>query len=170
MAQLVKHLTLDFSSGHDHTVCGFTPHIGLRADSRTCLGFCLSFFLCPFPAFVLLLSLKINKLKKMLIQFWERERVCVCAWAGERQRDRAIEDPKWALRWQQWAWCRAQIHEPEDHDLSLSWTSTDWAIQVPQENYILIGLRYILRFTFSTPRVSMNTKWYVLDTKTLDFY
>ena len=33
MAQLVKCLTLDFSSGHDLMVCEFKPHIGLCADS-----------------------------------------------------------------------------------------------------------------------------------------
>ena len=33
MAQLVRYLTLDFSSGHDLTVRGFKPHIQLCADS-----------------------------------------------------------------------------------------------------------------------------------------
>ena len=33
MTQSVKHLTLDFSSGHDITVHEFEPHIGLCADS-----------------------------------------------------------------------------------------------------------------------------------------
>ena len=33
VAQLIKHLTLDFSSGHDLTVRGFEPHIGFCADS-----------------------------------------------------------------------------------------------------------------------------------------
>ena len=33
MAQSVKCLTLDPSSGHGLTVCGFKPHIGLCADS-----------------------------------------------------------------------------------------------------------------------------------------
>ena len=32
-AQWVKHLTLDFGSGHDLAVCRFEPHIGLCADS-----------------------------------------------------------------------------------------------------------------------------------------
>ena len=32
-AQLVKHLTLDFGSGHDLTVCEFEPRIGLPAVS-----------------------------------------------------------------------------------------------------------------------------------------
>ena len=31
--QLVKYLTLGFGSGHDLTVRGFEPHIGLCADS-----------------------------------------------------------------------------------------------------------------------------------------
>ena len=33
MAQLVMHLTLDFSSGHDLMVCEFEARVGLSADS-----------------------------------------------------------------------------------------------------------------------------------------
>ena len=33
MAQSVKHLTLDLSSGHDLIVRGIEPHVGLCADS-----------------------------------------------------------------------------------------------------------------------------------------
>ena len=33
VAQLLKHLTPDFSSGHDFTVCEFDPYIGLAAVS-----------------------------------------------------------------------------------------------------------------------------------------
>ena len=33
VAQLVKHSTLDSGSGHDLTVCGLEPHVGLCADS-----------------------------------------------------------------------------------------------------------------------------------------
>ena len=33
MAQLVKHPTLDFGSGHDLAVRGIEPHVGLQADS-----------------------------------------------------------------------------------------------------------------------------------------
>ena len=33
MAQSAKHLTLDFGSGHDLTVCGFEPQARLCADS-----------------------------------------------------------------------------------------------------------------------------------------
>ena len=32
VAQVVKHLTLDFGLGHDLTVCESEPHIGLCAD------------------------------------------------------------------------------------------------------------------------------------------
>ena len=32
MVQLVKHPTLDFSSGHDLSVCEIKPHVGLCAD------------------------------------------------------------------------------------------------------------------------------------------
>ena len=33
MAQLVKHPTLDFSSGHDRMVYETEPHVGLHTDS-----------------------------------------------------------------------------------------------------------------------------------------
>ena len=33
MAQSVEHLTLDFGSGHDLSVCEFEPHIGLLTGS-----------------------------------------------------------------------------------------------------------------------------------------
>ena len=33
MAQCVKHLTLNFGSGHDFMVCEFKPHVGLWTDS-----------------------------------------------------------------------------------------------------------------------------------------
>ena len=33
VAQSVEHLTLDFSLGHDLTVRGFEPHVGLSADN-----------------------------------------------------------------------------------------------------------------------------------------
>ena len=32
VVQLIKHPALDFGSGHDLTVCGFEPQIGLCAD------------------------------------------------------------------------------------------------------------------------------------------
>ena len=40
VAQSVKHLTLDFSSGHDLTVREFKPRAGLCTDDerRACLG------------------------------------------------------------------------------------------------------------------------------------
>ena len=55
----------DFGSGHDLTVRGFKPGIGLCADSLepgACFGFCVSFSLCSSPAHALSPSLsKINK-------------------------------------------------------------------------------------------------------------
>ena len=63
MAQSVKHLTLGFGSGHDLTVCGIKPHVGLPADSVDPTWNSLSPSLSdPPPAHTL--SLKINKLKK----------------------------------------------------------------------------------------------------------
>ena len=38
MAQLVKHLTLDFGSGHDLMVCEIKPCVGLHDGSMEPLG------------------------------------------------------------------------------------------------------------------------------------
>ena len=56
VAQSVERLTLGFGSGHDFTVCGIDPHIGLHAEHGVCLGSSLSLSLCPLP-FSLSLSL-----------------------------------------------------------------------------------------------------------------
>ena len=53
VAQLVKHLTLDFSSGHDFTVHEIEPQVGLCPDNAKPSWDSL------FPS--LSLSLKINK-------------------------------------------------------------------------------------------------------------
>ena len=53
----------DFGSGHDLTVCGFEPRVGLCADGSepgACFRFCVSLSLCPSSARTLSLS-KINK-------------------------------------------------------------------------------------------------------------
>ena len=50
----------DFSSGHDLTVCGFKPCVGLCPDSSepgTCFGFCVSLFLSAPPPMTRSLSL-----------------------------------------------------------------------------------------------------------------
>ena len=63
MAQAVKRLTLDFSSGRDLTVPEFEPRIGLLADSSEAAwaSLCLPFSL-PLPhLFSLSLSLSQNK-------------------------------------------------------------------------------------------------------------
>ena len=51
VAQSAERLTLDFSSGHDLTVCGIGPHIRLRADSVEPAWDSLptSHSLCPAP-------------------------------------------------------------------------------------------------------------------------
>ena len=76
VTQVVKHLNLDFGSGHNRLVCGIKPHIGLCADSAepawdSCsLSVSLSLCLSAPPPFTLSLSLFlclskwINKLKK----------------------------------------------------------------------------------------------------------
>ena len=56
MAQSVRHLTLDFGSGHDVMVHGFEPCIGLGI---------LSLPVCPSPTHSFSLSLSRNKLKKI---------------------------------------------------------------------------------------------------------
>ena len=55
MAQSIKHLTLDLSSGHDLAVCGIEPRIRLCTESTESAWDSLS--LPPS----LLLSLKMNK-------------------------------------------------------------------------------------------------------------
>ena len=59
VAQPAKHPTLDFSSGHDITVCEFEPHVGLCANSTEPAWGSLSPFLsAPLPS---TLSLSQNK-------------------------------------------------------------------------------------------------------------
>ena len=67
VAGSVKRLTLGFGSGHDLTIGGFEPRVGLHADSSALIAWSLlgilSLPLCrPFPR-SLSLSLKINKMK-----------------------------------------------------------------------------------------------------------
>ena len=57
MAQSVKHPTPGFGSGHDLTVSGFGPHVGLHADSMETSWDSLSPSLSVPP----LLSLSQNK-------------------------------------------------------------------------------------------------------------
>ena len=59
---MVERRTLGVSSGHDLTVCGFEPHVGLQAMGAGSAWDSLPISLCPSPA--LSLSLKINKLQK----------------------------------------------------------------------------------------------------------
>ena len=64
MAQLVKHLTFDFGSGHALMVCEVQPRLGPCADSTEPAWDSLSPSLKPLPCLCSLsLSLKINKLK-----------------------------------------------------------------------------------------------------------
>ena len=61
MPQSVKHLTLDFGSGHDLAVRGIEPHVGSALTAQSLLGI-LSLSLCPFPTRALSLSVsEINK-------------------------------------------------------------------------------------------------------------
>ena len=57
VAPSVKHLTPDFGSGHDLTVCEFEPHVGLCADStQSLLGILSPLFSAPPPPCGLSLS------------------------------------------------------------------------------------------------------------------
>ena len=70
MVQLVKCLTLGFSSGYDLKVHGFEPRVGLCSDSKEPAWACLSPSPPPRPSLAHVLSLsKINKinLKKDII-------------------------------------------------------------------------------------------------------
>ena len=64
MAQLVKHLALDFSSGHDLTVCKIEPHVWLCADSEEPAWDSLSLSTPPLLVLSLSLSFKLNKQQK----------------------------------------------------------------------------------------------------------
>ena len=63
MVQLVKHRTLDLSSGHDLTICEFEPlHRALTAQSLLgILSHPLSLSLSVSPLLSRVLSLKITK-------------------------------------------------------------------------------------------------------------
>ena len=72
MAQLVKHLTLDFSSSHDLTVHEFEPHMGLCADSVEPSLDSVSLSLYPSPTCSLyLIKIKKINLKKCLKKFFK---------------------------------------------------------------------------------------------------
>ena len=78
MAQSVKRLTLDFGSGHDLTVRGFKPRIGLCVESEDPARDALSPSFSAHPLLSLSLSLSKNKLtnKKLLkltqtLRVWE---------------------------------------------------------------------------------------------------
>ena len=62
VAQLVKHPTLDFGSGHDLTVFGFKPHVRLCTGSREPAWNSLS-PLCPSPYHVHMLTPSLSQIK-----------------------------------------------------------------------------------------------------------
>ena len=57
MAQLVRHPTVEYGSGHDLMVRGFEPRVWLLTDSMEPSWDSL----CASSSFFLFLSLKINK-------------------------------------------------------------------------------------------------------------
>ena len=62
VVQLVEHLTLDFGSGHDLTVCELEPHIGLQADSAESAWDSLSLSLSLLLSCSRVLSLSLQKI------------------------------------------------------------------------------------------------------------
>ena len=61
VAQSIKHPSLDFGSGHDLTIHGIEPCLGLGADSAESASLSLSLCLSlPLPN-SLFFSLKVNK-------------------------------------------------------------------------------------------------------------
>ena len=63
VAQSAECPTLDFSSGHDLTIRGFEPRVGLCADSSelgACFGFCVSPSLCFCPAYTVCVCLSLK--------------------------------------------------------------------------------------------------------------
>ena len=85
MAQLVKRLTLGFSSGHDLTVREFESRIWLCAESSepgACFRFCVSLSLCPSSTCALSLSVSkiknISKIKKKKKKGRQRKGVAKC--------------------------------------------------------------------------------------------
>ena len=60
VAQLVKCLTLDFSSGHDLTVCETEPHVGLCADGAEPAWDSFSPSLSAPPLLMLVLSCSLS--------------------------------------------------------------------------------------------------------------
>ena len=57
----------DFGSGHDLTVHGLEPHMGLCADSSepgACFRFCVSLSLCPSFCLSFSLPLSLSKINK----------------------------------------------------------------------------------------------------------
>ena len=94
--QSVKHPTLDFSSGHDLTICKFEPRHQLCTDSMEPVWYFVSFSLCPSPACSLSLSkyIKINskkKKKKRRRKSVEGRIHSVKSWASERRSKRTLK-------------------------------------------------------------------------------
>ena len=62
----LSRLSVDFRSGHDLTICGVKPHVGLCTDSsepEACFGFCAS-SPPPLPLLALSLSLSLSKINR----------------------------------------------------------------------------------------------------------
>ena len=73
VTQSIEHSTLNFVSGHDLSVCGFEPCVGLCADSmEPALDPLSPSFSAPPPAVMHSLSLKISNLKNFL-----KTQICV---------------------------------------------------------------------------------------------
>ena len=77
MAQSAKHPTLDFSSGHDLTVCGMEPCNRLCADSGEPAWDSLSHSLFT-PRLVCMCSLSLSQKKKIIITINNKKKRKMC--------------------------------------------------------------------------------------------
>ena len=82
MTQLVKHLTPDFGSGHDLTVCALEAELGSGLTARSLLGI-VSLSLSLYPSLALSLS-KINRSAwvAQLVKHWTSAQVMISRFVG----------------------------------------------------------------------------------------
>ena len=78
-----------------------------------------------------------------LFIFWDRGRQSMSRGGAERGEGHRIWSGFQALSCQHRAWCGAQSHKPQDHNLSGSWT-LNWLSHPGASSIIIILLEFIL--------------------------